>query len=136
MARSNHDTLAEFIELVLNRGELEAADRFFAPSLIDHAPWPGQPPSIAGFKAGLAELRRSFPDFHVRLDRSVSEGDLVVGHCTMSGTQLGEFMGAAPGGKTFSVESIDILRMQDGRIAEHWGLIDEAGMLRQLGLSA
>jgi len=136
MAATNHDAFANFFEDVFNRGDIEAADRYLDASLIDHAPWPDQPPTVAGFKAGLSALRSSFPDLHIEVERSVAEGDLVVGHCTMSGTHLGEFMGAAPSGKTFSIESIDIVRMRDGRIAEHWGLIDDAGMARQLGLSA
>ncbi|MCB1909702.1 MAG: ester cyclase [Rhodocyclaceae bacterium] len=136
MAGTNHDALSDFIEVVFNRGDTEAADGYFEPSLVDHAPWPDQPATVAGFKAGLAELRSSFPDLRMVLERTVVEGDLVVGHCTMSGTHLGEFMGAAPSGRTFSVEAIDIVRMRDGRIAEHWGVVDEAGIARQLGLSA
>lgn len=53
---------------------------------------------------------------------------------TISGSQLGEFMGAPATGKTFSIEAIDIVRMTDGRIAEHWGVMDAAGMAGQLGL--
>lgn len=136
MARTNHEALEDFIQVVFNRGDIEAADRFFDPSLIDHAPWPGQPPTVAGFKAGLSDLRSSFPDLRVAVERIVAEDDLVVGHYKMSGTHLGEFMGAVPSGKTFAIELIDIVRMRDGRFAEHWGLIDEAGLARQLGLSA
>lgn len=136
MAAINHDALVDFIDVVFNRGETEAIDRYFDSSLVDHAPWPSQPPTVAGFKAGLSALRSSFPDLRVEVMRTVAEGDLVVGHLRMSGTHLGEFMGAGPSGKTFDIEAIDIVRMRDGRIAEHWGVIDEAGMARQLGLSA
>jgi predicted ester cyclase len=52
------------------------------------------------------------------------------------GTQIGEFMGSATSGRTFDVDAIDIVRMQDGRIVEHWGVIDEAGMARRLGIAA
>ena len=68
------------------------------------------------------------------VERTVIQGDLVAVHFTISGTQLGEFMGTPASSKTFEIEAMDILRMTDGRIAEHWGVIDEAGMAAQLGL--
>jgi len=131
---TNTTRFGEMVSAVFNRGDLAAADGYFDPSLVDHAPWPGQPADIAGFKAGLAEMRASFPDLHVAIERTVAQDDLLVAHMRMSGSHLGPFMGAAPSGKTFKVEAIDIVRIQDGRIAEHWGLIDTGSMAEQLGL--
>ena len=131
---ANAQKFNELVEAVINRGDIGAADQFFQSSLIDHAPWPGQKADVAGFKAGLAEMRKSFPDLRVTVERTVAQGDLLVAHLKMSGSQLGEFMGAPASGKTFSIEAIDIVRMTDGRIAEHWGLMDAAAMAGQLGL--
>ncbi len=117
-----------------NDGAIADMDRLFTIDVVDHAPWPGQTADVAGFKAGLAEMRASFPDFHMSVERTVIQGDLVAVHFTISGTQLGEFMGTPASSKTFEIEAMDILRMTDGRIAEHWGVIDEAGMAAQLGL--
>lgn len=123
-----------FVETVLNKGDVPASDRFFETDLIDHAPWPGHPATLAGFKEGLLEMRASFPDFHVEVERTVAEGDMLVAHLKMSGSQLGAFMGKPASGKTFNVEAVDIVRMKDGKIAEHWGVIDAAAMGEQLGL--
>ena len=130
----NAQRCTEFFDVVVNRGDIGAADKFFQSSLIDHAPWPGQTADVAGFKAGLAEMRKSFPDLRVTVERTVAQGDLLVAHLKMSGSQLGKFMGAPASGKTFSIEAIDIVRMTDGRIAEHWGLMDAAAMAGQLGM--
>ncbi|MHA1157954.1 MAG: ester cyclase, partial [Alphaproteobacteria bacterium] len=81
-----------------------------------------------------ADIRTSFPDLAVAVERVVEEGDTLVAHIKLSGTHLGDFMGAAPSGKTFAIEGIDIVRMDSGRITEHWGVMDEAAMARQLGL--
>jgi predicted ester cyclase len=124
----------ELVGAAFNGGKLELADDYFEPGVVDHAPWPGHPADLAGFKAGLAAMRASFPDFHVTIERTIAKGDLLVAQLQISGSQLGPFMGAAPSGKTFKVEAIDIVRMQDGRIAEHWGLIDTGSMAAQLGL--
>jgi predicted ester cyclase len=130
----NTRRFGELIEAAFNRGDLSAVDDYFLPGFVDHAPWPGHPADVAGFKAGLAEMRKSFPDLHVTVERTVAEGDLLAVHHGMSGSQLGEFMGAPASGKSFRIEAIDIVRMIDGRIAEHWGLIDTAAMAGQLGL--
>jgi predicted ester cyclase len=86
--------------------------------------------------AGLSELCSSFPDLRVAVGRTVAQGDLGVGHYRMSGTQLGEFMGSAASGRTFDLDAIDLVRMQGGRIVEHWGVIDEAVISRRLGIAA
>ena len=71
-------------------------------------------------------MRTSFPDLSVAVERVIAQDDLVVGHYKMSGTHLGDFMGAPASGKTFNVEAIDIVRMKDGRMVEHWGVLDAA----------
>ena len=130
----NRSSYAEFVAVVFNQGDVAAADRFLEARLVDHAPWPGFPADVAGFKAGLGEMRKSFPDLHVVVERTVAEGDMLAAHLRLSGTQLGPFMGKPASGKTFDVEAIDIVRMSNGRIAEHWGLIDTTAMAERLGM--
>jgi steroid delta-isomerase-like uncharacterized protein len=127
--------LEAFMQAVFNRGDVAAADTFVDAAFVDHAPWPGHPGTLAGFKAGLTEIRTAFPDLKVELARVVLEGDLLVGHLTISGTQLGPYMGAPASGKTFRIEAVDILRLHDGKAVEHWGVMDVAGMSAQLGLT-
>ncbi|MCT8329836.1 ester cyclase [Albidovulum sediminis] len=129
--------ISEFVsryEAVLNGHDLTGSADLFTADFVDHAPWPGHSPDAAGFAAGLGEMVAAFPDLRVEVQRTVAEGDMLTTHFTLSGSQLGAFMGAPASGKTFNVEAIDILRMQDGRIAEHWGVIDAAAMAEQLGL--
>jgi steroid delta-isomerase-like uncharacterized protein len=133
-ATRNAERYAALVTTVFNQGNLDSAAQYFAPSFIDHAPWPGHPADVEGFKAGLAELRQSFPDLHVSVARTIAQGDLLAVQFRLSGSHLGPFMGAPATGKTFSIEAIDIVRMEDGRIAEHWGLIDTAALAAQLGL--
>ena len=53
---------------------------------------------------------------------------------TMTGTQKGDFFGIAPTGRRVSVNQINIERIRDGRIAEHWRVTDELALMRQLGV--
>ena len=133
MSNDQVQTFIGIFESSVNKGDPSAADALFAPNFVDHPPWPGHTPDLAGFKAGLAEMRQSFPDLNVRVERTVAQGDLLTVHFRISGTQLGSFMGAPASGKTFNVEMIDINRLSDGRIAEHWGVMDVASMMAQLG---
>ena len=64
----------------------------------------------------------------------VAEGDRVVVRSMLSGTQQGEFMGIAATGKPVSVQMIDIVRFDSaGKVVEHWGVMDQATMMQQLG---
>jgi predicted ester cyclase len=47
-----------------------------------------------------------------------------------------EFMAIPPTGRSFTISNADFCRFTDeGLIAEHWGLVDMASMLRQLGVA-
>jgi predicted ester cyclase len=50
----------------------------------------------------------------------------------MSGTMKGEFMGMKPTGKSFNVEAFDLVRVENGKAVEHWGVLDGAAMMAQL----
>lgn len=130
------DTVAyvQSFEAVFNGHDPAAAAALITADFVDHAPWPGQTPDLAGFQAGLAEMLVAFPDLKVEVERTVSEGDMLTAHFILSGTHLGPFMAVPASGKTFRAEAIDILRMREGRIAEHWGVIDAAAIMQQLGL--
>ena len=74
----------------------------------------------------------AFPDLNVVVDHWVAEGDLVAGVMTTKGTQTGEFMGMPDSGKKFSVREMHMVRVANGKMAEHWGLANEMSMMQQL----
>ena len=127
-------TLVNTFETSQNKNDMTMAEAMFTADFIDHSPFPGQTPDFAGFKVGMAEMRKSFPDINVKVERTVAQGDMLTWQFKISGTQLGAFMGAPASNKTFSIYSIDMLRIKDGKIAEHWGVFDAAGMMGQLGM--
>ena len=133
--KSNKQAINEFASKVLGGGDAGLVDRYIDPGFVDHQPWPGHTPDVAGFRAGLAEFHQAFPDLRVQVDRLVEEGDMVAGLFTLSGTHLGSFMGAPGSGKTFEVSALDLVRMREGRMVEHWGFLDTEAMTRQLGLA-
>jgi predicted ester cyclase len=53
---------------------------------------------------------------------------------TNAGTHTGEFAGIPPTGRPFTIGGIDIYRLRDGLLCEHWHQLDQLSMLGQLGL--
>jgi steroid delta-isomerase-like uncharacterized protein len=88
-----------------------------------------------GLKALFGRLRSAFPDLSVSIDELIAEGDAVVAVTRMRGTQRGDLPGVAATGRGVHVSSIDLYRIADGGIVEHFGRFDELGMLEQLGVA-
>jgi predicted ester cyclase len=53
---------------------------------------------------------------------------------TNSGRHAGNFLGAPPTNRPYAIAGIDIYRIEDSRLAEHWHVVDQLSMLQQLGL--
>jgi len=95
----------------------------------------GIPAGREGLRAIASALRKGFPDMKIRIDLEVAEGDLVASYSTVSGTHKGELFGMPATGKHAEWAEIHIVKIVNGKITEHWGIVDQMGMLRQLGLA-
>ena len=130
----NKELVRRLIEEVFNQGNMSWADEFLAPDFVEHEELPpGIPDGREGVKQMTAMLRSAFPDFHATIDDIIAEGDKVVIRQSWTGTHRGEFMGIPPTGKRVSFGVIDIIRVDGGKFVEHWGQMDNAGLMQQLG---
>ncbi len=129
----NKKTLHRFYDEVLNQGNIDLIDELATSDYIEHDPLPGQGEQLQGLKDRVnAILKGLSPKFTI--EDVVAEGDKIVVRWTNSGTNNGEFMGMPPTGKSFTIAGIDILRFENGKMAEHWHVVDQLGMLMQLGI--
>ena len=119
---------------VLNKGNFGLIDEIMATDYVDHLAQPGVPKTREGFKQTAIALRMAFPDLHYTIDDSIESGDRIVHRVTASGTMKGDFQGMPATGKRATWTEIHIERVANGRLTEHWGLIDQLGMLVQLGI--
>src|SRR5947209_17090487 len=78
-------------------------------------------------------LRTAFPDFHAEIHWQLADGDRVTTYKTYHGTHRGEFLGVAPTGRKIQFETVDVMRVRDGKIAEHWGVANLFSLMQQLG---
>ena len=82
----------------------------------------------------LAGFLNAFPDCHVTIDDMIAEGDRVATKKTFTGTHTAELNGIPPIGKQVSITYIDILRLRNGKIVEHWLSMDQMSFMQQLGV--
>ena len=77
----------------------------------------------------------AFPDLHMAVEDVVADGEKAVARVRYTGTNRGAFMGMPATGKSVEVQLIDMFAFgDDGRVREHWGVMDLMGMMQQLGL--
>lgn len=125
------EVVHHIIEL-LNRGDLDGAERFMAPDAVNHAAPPDAERGPAGFRPAWEDLRAAFPDWTFRIEDSATEGDVVCNRYVNSGTQRGAFAGYRATGRSFTALGLDMVRVRDGRVLEHWALLDLAAMAETL----
>ncbi len=117
----NKAVVRRLLNEVWNRADLAVADQIFDAAYAAHE------------QASVPVVRAAFPDSHHTIEDLIAEGDKVVTRFTWRGTHRGEFMGVAPTGKPVTITAIDMVRIAEGRIVEHWAQADFLGLLQQLG---
>jgi predicted ester cyclase len=127
--------IGRFYREVISDGNLDLIDELTADDFVDHEEGlPGQPPGKEGVKFFVGAMRAAFPDISpVEVSPMLADGDLEAARVVLRGTHRGELMGIGPTETTVEIESLDIIRVVDGKVAEHWGVTDTAGLMMQIG---
>ncbi|MFN8123119.1 MAG: ester cyclase [Thermoleophilia bacterium] len=130
--RDRQKALVErFLEEVLNAHDLAALERFIAPGFTSGLAG-GEEGDAEALRRWLAELFAAFPDMRWRSNLMLYEEQTVVVRLTGEGTHTGPFRGVAPTGRRVRVEAVHIIGLRDGRMASHYRVGDEAGIVEQL----
>lgn len=117
-----------------NQGKLDVVDDLVAADAAVHLTSWGTLSSRLGLKQMIANLRSAFPDLHCTIEDEIREVDKIAAHWTMRGIHNGMYFGNLPTGKPIDVQGIIFVRTENGRIVENWMLIDQIGLLQQLGI--
>lgn len=129
----NKEIARRYYDQVLNEGDLDVLEELADPDYNEHDPLPGQGTGLEGLRDRVRMLRGGLSSRYT-IEDLVAEGDRVVVRWTNTGTHKGEFLGAPPTGGDFSIAGIDVIRFRDDKMAEHWHVVDQLGLLQQLGL--
>ena len=131
---TENKAIARRVYEIISAGDFEKAVEVVNSEAPDNELLPCDPPAklIDTFKTTFKEAREAFPDLSVSVEDVIAEGDRVAARVTMRGTHRGTFQGIASTGKRVEVRAIDMFRISNGKIVEHWGHADDpTGYLRQ-----
>jgi steroid delta-isomerase-like uncharacterized protein len=134
MSTEQNKALVRNFEELINSRDLDTALTLLSPDFADHTPAVGLPPGVEGVRAFFTMQFAAFPDSRSTSLDMIAEGDKVVHRMSTEGTHQGEFLGIRGTGKRVTMTYIDIWRITDGKLAEHWVVADMMGMMQQLGV--
>jgi predicted ester cyclase len=130
----NKALVRELTEVVWNQRGLDRIPDFYGSDFVgDYRPYVLRQ-GHEGVRASVAGAWTAFPDYHEELLELIGEGDRVVVHLAISGTQRGQWGTLPPTGKHVQFEEIVILQIRDGKVRRQRGIVDNLNALRQLGV--
>ncbi|HEX8967280.1 MAG TPA: ester cyclase [Chloroflexota bacterium] len=129
----NKQTVLRLYEEVGNQGRLEIIDEIAWPDHVEHNPFPQQSQGIEGLKQRVSMVRAAFnPRFTI--EHLIADGDKVAVMWTNAGTHVGQWFGFGPTEKRVVARGVDIHLLRDGRLAEHWDVVDITDFLAKVGV--
>ena len=105
------------------RDDLEAALLFIAPESLDQ----GERVTREHWRRKWKSMRDASPDLEIVTEQSVAEGEWIAHRYLLRGTHTGDLFGQPPTGAPFEARGLDMVRVRDGQLVEHWAL---AGPMR------
>jgi predicted ester cyclase len=129
----NKEIVLRFNRDVVEQGNVDVFYELVSPDVINHAAPAGVPNGIESMHHFLLKiLRVGFPDVKVEIMDQIAEGDKVTTRKILHGTHTGEFMGIPASNKRVAIQVIDIIRLHQGRYAEHWGISNIPEVIREI----
>ncbi len=133
MLEVNKDLVRRFYDDVLNAHRIDVIDKLALADYTEHDPLPGQRDGLVGLQDRASMLIEGLASTYDVQD-IIAEDDRVVVRWRNTGSHSGEFLGVPPTGRPFDFAGIDIYRIENDRMAEHWHVVDQLTLLQQLGL--
>jgi steroid delta-isomerase-like uncharacterized protein len=130
--------LAHQFAATLSAHDIDGFAALFADNYVNHQKSAAAPPPATGVTpkqgsvAFFAARLKGIPDLKVTIEVLVATEDHVAASFVYTGTHQGVLFGVPATGKSLRFTSCDIFRVADGKIAEHWGMGDIAGVLAQI----
>lgn len=133
MSEQNKIVVQRFNQQVIAEGNREAFEELMDDFFINFSAPAGSPDDRESMWRTFDQiLRPALTNLQVKIEKQVAEGDWVTTRKTITGEHTGTLMGVAPTGKPVSISVIDMVRIVEGKYAEHWGLNTLAQVLSQL----
>jgi predicted ester cyclase len=138
MSVDDSKTLAKRVrEGFISTGDARVADEVLAEDFVYHGP--AIMPEVRGraaFKESIAGFRMAMPNMKETIEEQFVDGDRVISRFRTSGTHTGSMGDAPPTGNTVESWGLDIIRLEGGKVAEMWAMIDTLNFAIQTGIVA
>ena len=133
MSTEENKAIVRRYQEIYNSNNLDVLTEVVAENFRTPRMMPGMPQGLEGAKKIHELTLIGMPDWQTEIDELIAEGTKVVARITIRGTHLGDFFGIPATGRQVKVSGIYIVRIENGKIVEHWGEEDSLGLLQQLG---
>jgi steroid delta-isomerase-like uncharacterized protein len=121
-----------FVEEYQSKGDEAVLDELVGDDFVDHSPTPGLPEGKEGVRTLFGMLHAALPDMRAEIYDQICENMTVATRKSFLGTHQGDLFGVPATNKAVHIDVVDFVRVEDGRIMEHWNLVDSAGLMHQL----
>ncbi|OGO07668.1 MAG: hypothetical protein A2Y92_01565 [Chloroflexi bacterium RBG_13_57_8] len=127
----NKKLVATLYKTVFQDHDFSKLDEIMRDDYIQHNE--DTPQGKAGFKQFFEGIFKGLPDFRYTMKKIIAEGDIVMMYSTTTATHRGEWLGNPPTGNKLKFDVVDIFRIENGKIAEHWDVADTLKLFTQVG---
>jgi steroid delta-isomerase-like uncharacterized protein len=133
MATQEHEQMVGRWFEAWNAQDVDAAVSLLSTDYVRHD---ANLPEVVGPSAQrdfLLGVFHAFPDIQIEAQQLIAQGDSVAVRLLVRGTHHGEFLGVPATGRSITIQSVDVFRLADGKIAEQWVLMDALSLMQQIG---
>jgi predicted ester cyclase len=128
-SEQNAEVVRRFIRQVQAGGDLDALTDYIDPEFVDHTRPPGVSLGVQGVREQFAGFHAMLQELDVHIVRQVAAGDVVSTFKVFTGVHVGDFLGIPASGQRVELPVQDMVRMRNGKIVEHWGVLGIAPLL-------
>lgn len=129
---SNRASLLEQLFASGDAGELDRFSALLHESVIVHAPFGLSTVGLEAERESWRRAKTAMPDMRHDFQAVIREGSYESARCVVTGTLIGEYGGLRANGAPFRVDQGLFARIQNGKIAELWEIVDTESLLTQL----
>lgn len=130
----NKALVIRLINEVQNGKNLDLCEELFSPDFINHTPPRAIPSDRDGMRMIFAMTHKAFPDGKITIQDQIADESKVWTRKTFLGTFTGPFGTLPPNGNKVEYEIIDIIKIVGGEMLEHWSVINQLPLYKQLGI--
>ena len=118
---NNKDIVKYFYEVIVSENLLDELPKYIAEDCMQRVGEKEIFMGIDGMKQHLVALKKTYPDYTMKIIRQYVTDDYVISEFIMRGTHKGEYIGITPTNEVLEITGGDIDKVIDGKIVEHGG---------------